>query len=65
MASLLPSISTKFLNLGCVMGCNSSKVSFFDHLLEETKIRIDNHQNIILVTLIFINALIKKIFKVL
>ncbi len=43
----------------------SSKVSFFDHLLEETKIRIDNHQNIILVTLIFINALIKKVFKIL
>ena len=43
----------------------SSKVSFFGHLIEETKIRIDNHQNIILVALIFINALIKKIFKVL
>ena len=43
----------------------SSKVSFFSHLIEETKIRIDNHQNIILVALIFINALIKKIFKVL
>ena len=43
----------------------SSKVSFFGHLIEETKIRIDNHQNIILVALIFINALIKRIFKVL
>ncbi len=42
----------------------SSKISFFDHLLEETKIRIDNHQNIILIVLIFINALIKKIFKI-
>ena len=41
----------------------SSKVSFFGHLLEESKIRIDNHQNIILVALIFINALIKRIFK--
>ena len=37
----------------------------FSHLIEETKIRIDNHQNIILVALIFINALIKRIFKVL
>ena len=42
----------------------SSKISFFDHLLEETKIRIDNHQNIMLIVLIFINALIKKIFKI-
>ena len=41
----------------------SSKISFFDHLLEETKIRINNHQNIILVALIFINALIKRVFK--
>ena len=43
----------------------SSKVSFFGHLIEETKIRIDNNQNIMLVALIFINALIKRIFKVL
>ena len=43
----------------------SSKVSFFSHLIEETKIRIDNNQNIMLVALIFINALIKRIFKVL
>mgnify|MGYP000577886563 CR=1 FL=1 len=42
----------------------SSKVSFFDHLLEESTIRIDNHQNIIVVILIFINALIKKIIKI-
>ena len=38
----------------------SSKISFIDHLFEETRIRIDNHQNIILVTLIFVNALLKK-----
>ena len=43
----------------------SSKISFIDHLFEETRIRIDNHQNIVLVTLIFVNALIKKIFKIL
>ena len=47
------------------MGGFSSKISFIDHLFEETRIRIDNHQNIVLVTLIFVNALIKKIFKIL
>lgn len=41
----------------------SSKLSFYDHLLEETKIRINNNQNIFIVILIFINALIKKLFK--
>ena len=41
----------------------SSKISFFDHLKEETKIRLDNNQNIFLVLLIFINAIIKNILK--
>tara|TARA_Y100000816_G_scaffold283142_1_gene259684 strand:+ start:1217 stop:1978 length:762 start_codon:yes stop_codon:yes gene_type:complete len=58
--------STKKTELiGEVMsGGFSSKLSFFDHLLEETKIRINNHQNIILVALIFVNAIIKKLFKI-
>ena len=38
----------------------SSKVSFLDHLIEETKIRIYNNQNIFIVLLIFFNALFKK-----
>jgi len=41
----------------------SSKISFFEHLKEETKIRIKNNQNIILVILIYLNALIKHILK--
>ena len=41
----------------------SSKLSFFEHLIEETKIRIDNNQNKILIIIIFINALIKNFFK--
>ncbi len=41
----------------------SSKLSFFEHLIEETKIRIDNKQNKIFISIIFINALIKKFFK--
>ena len=44
-------------------GGYSSKISFFDHLKEETLIRIHNSQNIVLVFLIFVNALIKNIFK--
>ena len=61
--------STKKENvIGEVMsGGFSSKVSFFDHLFEETKIRFNNKQNIILIFLIFFNAIIKwflkKIFK--
>ena len=41
----------------------SSKVSFLEHLLEETKIRINNKQNIVIVFLIFANALIKFFLK--
>ena len=44
-------------------GGYSSKLSFMDHLLEETRIRFDNNQNVFIVILIFINALIKKLFK--
>jgi hypothetical protein len=41
----------------------SSKVSFFEHLKEEIKIRVDNNQNIFLVIIILLNALIKYYFK--
>ena len=44
-------------------GGYSSKISFIDHLMEETKIRIDNGQNMIIIFFIFINAVLKKIFK--
>lgn len=44
-------------------GGYSSKLSFFDHLIEETKIRINNKQNIILILLIVINACVKNFFK--
>ena len=32
----------------------SSKISFFDHLLEETKIRFKNNQNISIILIIFL-----------
>ena len=41
----------------------SYKLSFFDHLIEETKIRINNQQNIILILLIVINACFKNLYK--
>ena len=41
----------------------SSKISFFQHLLEETKIRYDNKQNLFIIFLIFCNALLKSILK--
>jgi glycosyltransferase involved in cell wall biosynthesis len=44
-------------------GGYSSKVSFWQHLLEETKIRYDNNQNIFLIIVIFCNAVIKFIIK--
>ena len=37
----------------------SSKVSFLSHLLEETKIRIKNKQNYLMIILIFFNSLVK------
>tara|TARA_Y100000996_G_C22547191_1_gene652268 strand:- start:1269 stop:2054 length:786 start_codon:yes stop_codon:yes gene_type:complete len=42
----------------------SSKVSFFEHLYEESRIRINNNQNFFLIILIFLNATIKKFLKV-
>ena len=41
----------------------SSKYGFMNHIVEEAKIRIDNGQNILLIIIIFINAIVKKIFK--
>ena len=41
----------------------SSKISFFDHLIEETKIRLDNNQNKILILIIFFNAIFKRFLK--
>ncbi len=45
-------------------GGYSSKLSFFDHLVEESKIRLKNNQNILFVLIIFINAIIKKFLKI-
>ncbi len=44
-------------------GGYSSSISFFEHLLEETKIRINNGQNIFLIFFIFFNAIIKSLLK--
>jgi glycosyltransferase involved in cell wall biosynthesis len=44
-------------------GGYSSKISFFEHLKEEMRIRYDNGQNLLLIMLIFFNALIKHIIK--
>ncbi len=44
-------------------GGYSSKISFIEHLKEETLIRINNNQNKFIVLIIFVNALIKNFFK--
>jgi glycosyltransferase involved in cell wall biosynthesis len=44
-------------------GGKSSKVSFFNHILEEAKIRLHNKQNSFVVLLIFINSIIKNPLK--
>ena len=41
----------------------SSKVSFLEHLLEETQIRIDNKQNFLIIIIILFNSLIKRFLK--
>ena len=43
----------------------SCKFTFFQHLIEEVKIRLDNKQNKFLVIITIINALIKRSFKIL
>lgn len=41
----------------------SSKLNFIEHLLEETFIRFNNNQNILIIIIIFFNALIKHLIK--
>ena len=41
----------------------SSKIHFINHLLEETKIRLNNNQNFFFVYLIFVNAILKYLLK--
>ena len=41
----------------------SSKISFFEHLIEETKIRLKNKQNLLFVVIIFMNAIFKRLLK--
>jgi len=45
-------------------GGYSSKISFLEHQIEEAKIRINNKQNIFFIIIIFLNAMIKKLFKI-
>jgi hypothetical protein len=42
----------------------SSTFSFLEHLIEETRIRIDNKQNLLTVFLIFLNHYLKNIKKI-
>ena len=44
-------------------GGYSSRVTFIAHLIEESKIRFNNNQSIVLIILIFFNALIKYFLK--
>jgi glycosyltransferase involved in cell wall biosynthesis len=44
-------------------GGHSSKISFIQHLIEETRIRYNNGQNIFFISLIFCNAIIKYLLK--
>ena len=41
----------------------SSKFGFFNHLIEEFKIRLNNNQNIFFVIAILVNAILKKLLK--
>ena len=43
----------------------SSKLNFIEHLFEETKIRYNNKQNMFVILIIFLNALVKYFFKIL
>ena len=44
-------------------GGYSSKINFFDHFIEEIRIRLDNRQNKFLVLIIFVYKFLKNIFK--
>lgn len=42
----------------------SSKLNFIEHLFEETKIRYNNKQNLFVILIIFLNALVKYFYKI-
>jgi glycosyltransferase involved in cell wall biosynthesis len=44
-------------------GGYSSSLSFIDHIIEETKIRIKNRQNIVIIIIILFNAILKNIIR--
>ena len=44
-------------------GGYSSKINFFDHFIEEIRIRLDNRQNKFLVLIIFVYKFLKNISK--
>ena len=46
-------------------GGYSSKISFWGHLFEETRIRFDNRQNIFMIFICILNALVRKFLKLL
>ena len=43
----------------------SSKISFFEHMIEEVRIRYNNKQNLFIIFIIIINAFIKHLLKIL
>ena len=62
---LIGSSTNKSQLIGIMKGGGySSTISFTDHLFEECLIRIDNKQNFFLVMIIFLNAIIKNLFRV-
>ena len=61
---LIGSFSKKNQLIGIVKsGGFSSKFNFFQHIIEETRIRLNNDQNFIIVLIIFFNAIIKGFLK--
>jgi len=46
-----------------IAGGFSSTLTFWEHLFEETKIRLKNKQNLMFILLIFLNAIVKHYFK--
>ena len=53
----------KDLSGNVASGGFSSKISFFEHLIEETKIRLKNKQNLLLIVIIFMNAIFKRMLR--
>ena len=61
---LIGSFSKKNQLIGIVKsGGFSSKFNFFQHIIEETRIRLNNNQNFIIVLIIFFNAIFKGFLK--